>query len=467
MGSELVYKLIFRKPVQKTGHQLEFFVEGCTYNIPMYAWEHKQQKTRREGTLITMRGAAEGAVGYIPASQFDKAMESLQLQLIVPTKMQRIKDTQVFNGNRFCVVETPEDLKRIPSQISLKNPLSNIVYSVRLSFKGQEIFCSRCNESHVGQCPALQAFYTAKKQKEVMINNDEILSKIYSDSTLRNVDTLGLTADVCAMSGGGLGQIIQASLDDPGNIQQERIIIMGGTNDIKQQNFPSTDQFAANIDLSLKKLSDSAGQAPGKTFYLVQQRPADDREDGEVALFDTTDQCIRQSYMHGCMRQLCDTVANIECVNVEYDVDGTGHPTDAGTMQILTTLNNKEVTPAPLIWNDNFIYSSKPYKQVESIYRYGCNGCNRYGTGLTRDKYNHQLLCDLCFEDVVLTAQQPNQRLQDITERINHLQRQHEEHAFPLPKRRKADESTTTSPPPTTTDADGDDVMNADQHTKK
>ena len=109
------------------------------------------------------------------------------------------------------------------------------------------MFCSRCNENHVGQCPQLKAFYAAKKIKQQMVEDDKIKTKIYTDSTLRNVDTLGLSADVCTMSGGGIGQVIQASLDDPNNIQQENIIIMGGTNDKKQQNFDTIEMFAANI----------------------------------------------------------------------------------------------------------------------------------------------------------------------------------------------------------------------------
>ena len=151
-------------------------------------------------------------------------------------------------------MDTPEDLKKIPNSISVKNPFTNKQSFFRCVFSGQEYFCSRCQVKHSSQCPQRKAFYEAKIEKEKMISDGEILTKIYADSTLRKVDSLGLRADVCAMSGGGLGQIVQASLDDPFNIGQQHLVIMGGTNDKKTQNFPSTEMFAANVDQAMQKL---------------------------------------------------------------------------------------------------------------------------------------------------------------------------------------------------------------------
>ena len=444
LGSEILYKFIFRKEVPKTGNHLEFLSRGNTYKIPLYAWEpDRNQKEKRQGTLITMRRAAEDRVGMIPAAVFYKAIASCKLDLIVPTKGQRIKNTRAFNGNRFCVVETPSDLKKIPDSITVTNPFNNVVHHVRLSYFGQEIFCARCQVNHVGQCPEIKAFYEAKKQKEKMVEDNKIVAKIYSDSTLRSADTLGLCADVCAMSGGGLGQVIQASLDDPQNIQHERILIMGSTNDQKEQNFTTNESFAANIDLSLEKLGRAAEMAPDKTFYLVQQIPHDGEDDDEVEteereFFAATDDRIRASYVHGRMSEVAEAVTNVECVTVQYEADQTGHPTEAGTAQILKLLDQLEVTSEPLIWNENFIVSSRPYRHVESIFRYGCNVCNRYGNDLSRDKHSHQLLCDECFEVVQTKAAQPNQFLQQTKDHLTSVQEQMTQLLFPAAKRHRS-----------------------------
>ena len=54
--------------------------------------------------------------------------------------------------------------------------------------------------------------------------------------------------------GWGLGQVsevIQASLDDPATPPSfEKIVIVGGTNDMKKQNFTNNQFFADNIDRS-------------------------------------------------------------------------------------------------------------------------------------------------------------------------------------------------------------------------
>ena len=451
VSGELVYKFGFRKEIPKDGHQLEFLCRGKTYKVPLYSWSPQNEdkrKTKRAGTLITMRRAGDGALALVPADEYDRALEKLSLELIVPTKFQRIKDTQVFNGNRFCVVTTPENLKSIPNSLAIRNPANNGLHTVRLTFKGQEVFCDRCQEGHVGQCPALKAFYEARKIKQQMVDNDEILSKIYSDSTLRHVETLGLTADVCAMSGGGIGQVIQASLDDPNSIKHERIVIMGGTNDMKTQNFPSTEVFAANVDNALQKLADAAPLAPEKLFFLVQQQPYEEETEDEdaggdprVPIFMTPEHRIRQLYLHSKMKDVANSIVNVETVNVKYHADHTGHPSEAGTAQILQTLHDMQLTPSSLIWNEQFIVNPKPYRGVESIFRYGCNACKRYGLEMDTSKHSHQLLCDECLETSMERATEPNPDLRQITDRINEIRKQQHDEAFPSSKRQRKDDS--------------------------
>ena len=431
LGGELIYKFVLRDPVPKSGHSLEFVTEGTSYNVPLYTWEPKKEQKKRDGTLITMRRAGEGALGSIPAKVLDEQIERLNLELLVPTKMQRIKDTQVYNGNRFCVVKTPQDLKQIPSSLTVRNPLSQKEFHIRITFKGQQVYCSRCDDTHVGQCPELKAFYEAKEKKEAMLENDEIITKLYSDSTMRHVETLGLTMDVCAMSGGGIGQVIQASLDDPNAIHHERIVIMGGTNDVKMQNFESTEVFATNIDYSLKKLADAAALAPSKSFTLVKQRPMNNTAEGNGD-FDPTEDMIRQQYLHHRIHEVAQSASNIDCLDIEYEADPTGHPSDAGTVQILHQLAEKEITkPAPLIWNDKFIFNPKPYRGIESVYRYGCNGCGSYGTDLINTKHSNQLLCDECFDSAMLQASHPNVDLQRIAESVRTQRLSLQENAFP------------------------------------
>jgi hypothetical protein len=425
VSGDLVFKFVLRKEVPKEGHELEFFFSGKSTKVPLYAFDReKEKKNRREGTLITFKGAAEGPPRCVAASAYDAELEAKGLALIVPTRLQKVKFTQVFNGNRFCIIDTPEDMKKIPEYITVRSPQDNKLYNIKTTFKGQEIFCDRCQINHVGPCPELQAFYEAKRMRKTMVEQGEISTKIYSDSTMRNVDALGLRAEVCAMSGGGLGQVIQASLDDPENINNESVVIIGGTNDCKQQNFVNTEQFAANIDLSLTKLANAAQLAPDRTFYLgqqlkmVEETGTDEEEQTQFGI----DSRIRELYLQRRIREISDKVQNVEMIELHYNVDETGHPSDSGTIQILTALHNSNLSIDPLIWNSDFILSEKPYRHIQSIFRYGCNLCTRYGTDMSRKKYANQLVCDDCWESTILQERPTNQVLQEITERLKRLE---------------------------------------------
>ena len=79
------------------------------------------------------------------------------------------------------------------------------------------------------------------------------------------------------MSGGGLGLVIQASLDDPATPSFENIVLIGGTNDMKEQNFTNNQLFADNIDRFQEKLKVAVREVPDKNFLLVKQMREQDR----------------------------------------------------------------------------------------------------------------------------------------------------------------------------------------------
>ena len=270
LGAETIYKFSFLKPVPKVGNSLQFMEEGEMVDVPLYEWKEDRKDEKKRGTLLTFKQANEGMLKFMPPKEFDKAIQAANLTLIIPTKLQHVKNARkTFNGNRYCVVDTPDDMKTIPTSISLRHPVNGIVYPITVDFYGKEVFCDRCSAFHTTRCPELVEFYAALDERKEMVKTQQIKSKVYGDSTLRHMDPLGLRSEVSAMSGGGLGQIIQASLDDPTNMHENNIIF-GGTNDIKDQNFPTNEAFAANVDASLQKLENAAKGAPDKKFYLAQ-----------------------------------------------------------------------------------------------------------------------------------------------------------------------------------------------------
>ena len=403
-GSETVYKYELVEKVAKVGHALNFSCNGRTHSIPLYCWDPPQRRQGRQrgrrddGLLLTFKDAGKDGMDHIPAALFDQRVEELKLTLLIPTKMQRIKDTDIYNGNRFCVVEIPQNINVIPEFIPIIDPTTKAIHNVKVTYFGQKRYCARCNEKHENECPDLKAFYEARNKREEMIKNNEIQTKVYSDSTLRSVNTLGLRAEVCTMSGGGLGQVSQAAIDDPDRSEMKNIVIVGGANDIKQQNFGSNLDFAENVRTSLCKVAHAAKTEPDNSFFLVKQFPNDGFCEGRG--LDTK---IRELYLHKQIDLAVDGtnkkfegVSNVSKIEVHYDTDETGHPTDEGTIQILKQIDMQLNLPNSFIWNEDFIKADRKYARVEAIYRYGCNGCFNYGNDISHEEHSHQLLCDQC-----------------------------------------------------------------------
>ena len=104
-----------------------------------------------------------------------------------------------------------------------------------------------------------------------MQRRGEINSQLFGTSALRNVDPLGLCANAISMSRGGLGQIFQASLDDPTMGEYENVLV-GGTNGTKKENFVSSKSFTSNIEESRGKLKSTDAEVHEKNFVLVFNR---------------------------------------------------------------------------------------------------------------------------------------------------------------------------------------------------
>ena len=213
--------------------------------------------------MLTFQGGASGALEEIPSAVFDDQIAELKLDLIVDTRIQFWKGTTVQNGNRMCVIETPENLRTIPESMPVTNPTTKRTHQVRITFRGQERYCSRCNVMHA-KCPEAEKRQEKREERERLKGDTK--TKLYSDSTLRSADVLGLTADILCMSGGGIGQVIQAVIDDPDDCEQ--VAIFGGANDKKVENFPDTEEYAHNIDLAVTKLGQFARENEHKHFYL-------------------------------------------------------------------------------------------------------------------------------------------------------------------------------------------------------
>ena len=145
------------------------------------------------------------------------------------------------------------------------------------------------------------------------------------------------------------------------------------------------------------------------------------------------------------MKQLEELVTNIETFSVTYEADKTGHPTEVGTRQILATFDRYEIPGSALIWSEGDITTEKVYSKVQSLFRYGCNGCDKYGKSLVNSDHNNQLLCDECHGRIPNVE---NEILSDCTARVQSLanaadEARDKDYPNPDPKRHRAENSDT------------------------
>lgn len=391
MGPERIYRFVLKKKVPNM-QKLKLICNGTEHSFPLLTQDPFARKKEKErGILLTMKEAYEGPLENLPGSTFDEAIKHFNLQIIVPTQLQRTPGAPTFSGNRYCVIQIPANTNSIPEYLPITHPITKKLYNLKLTYKGQERFCTRCMKKHCGQCPELKKFYETIEQRKQMAENGDIFTKMFSDSTLRLVDPLGLTAECCTMSGGGIGQVAQAMVDDPETVDKSVLVIMSGANDLKSESFESNKEFAENVDQSVKKLVDAATSNPNKQIVLINSHPDQIIETHPAQ--HPVSISVRQKYMHKKIEQISAGHENLHVIDIHYETDETGHPSLLGTEQILAKIN--EHASGELIWNPRYTTSDRMYQRVETIYRYGCNHCGRFGTEIAHE-YRNNLLCDDC-----------------------------------------------------------------------
>ena len=418
VGSEKIYKIELSKQYPKYGNSLTFLIQGQTFNVDLLPYVRRPRGRNQIGSrggdnrdnrdnnlLLTFYQAGQLDYSHIPMKQFDGIIQNeLGLILEKATENQKIYKTQIFNGNRYCVVRKPENLAVIPAFLPLIDPVTKEVHHFRVGYSGQLYNCGRCLKQHPGPCPELREFHAAKEERERMEQDKEINTKIISDSTLRHVEQTGLRADVMTMSGGGLGQIVQAAIDDPDVKDKQHVVILGGANDIKNDGFENDAEYAQNIKTTIDKVLDLASNNPTKKITLINSHP----NANENVLIDNEEKILRKTREHYLHRKLEEVVEkmpnmdvpvnNVDIIDVQYDVDETGHPTIEGTREILETIHDLIHIDPKIIWNPTFVTNDKLYKGVQSIYRYGCNHCNGFGQQIQRSRHNNGNVCDDCMD---------------------------------------------------------------------
>ena len=328
--------------------------------------QNQRQENRRsrnhdpDATKVRIFGAFDGKHRALDNYLFDEYFASLGAEMVIPTQIERYFDRRDFNENRYIVVKkTDSNGKKID--------FGERIYvggaSFKISYKDQLKFCGRCKIRHGWDCPIRARENFLREQRKG--KTDDI--KIYADSHLQQTNQLALRSDVACMSGGGIGQIINAiPFDQP----HKEAMICAGNNDLKAV---SIGEFVYTVDKAAEKLADLTTTMP-----ITVALPPIRNEIPELK--------IKGEYLRDTLKK----VDNATIINLtDIELNESQHPTAKGTKDMLMQIHAVKEIIMPDCEND--ILSNQRYRGVQTLFKTGCRGCDTLS-------YTN-FLCETCKEN--------------------------------------------------------------------
>ena len=283
----------------------------------------------------------------IDNSKFDEAFESLGVEIVKQTQPERCRERRdIFNFNRFIVV------KKVNEQgmkVDFGERITVDGQSFRLSYYDMKRWCGQCKMKHGKPCPASLHFDFLKTLRKGKTD----VCKVYSDSTMRHVNQLALSADVACTTGAGIGQLCNIiPFDKP----HQEVIINGGTNEMKSD----LKEFKYTISKTGDKLSKLAQNVDVTVILppIVEDLP-------ELA--------VKGKF-------LVDTIASIESIkvitleNIENDQTIHRHPTEKGTSDLIEQIHSTK--PIILEGAKEDVAQHLKYRHVQTLFKAGCRACD-------------------------------------------------------------------------------------------
>ena len=282
----------------------------------------------------------------IPSEDFDQVFLDMGCDVVKPTLPERCRERrELLNTNRYVIVKP---LDSSGSKIDMGGHISVGNRRFKISYPGKQHFCSLCQKKHGRECAKRVRFDALRALRKGLTSE----KKIYSDSTLRLANQLALSTDVSCMSGGGIGQICNLIPHDSDHHQE--VIINAGTNELKTD---CPKEFVYEVDRAVHKLEELATSGP-VTLVLPPAR------------CDTPENAGKSQFLR-------ETLSRVPSINVvalsEVEMDETDHPTEKGTLAIIDQINASKKIILDNCRND--VTLPVKYRQVQSVFKAGCRGC--------------------------------------------------------------------------------------------
>ena len=241
-----------------------------------------------------------------------------------------------------------------------------------LNFKGKKRQCFFCSKFHGGECPVEKMVRQLEKDRdEIQKQLGHMPSKTYTDSTMRYASQKAFASDIDVMSGGSIGNIINAIEVDEQNTEVPSVIIIGGSGDVHRPVQPA--EFLWGLQKNTERLKKLATKK--KSISILPPPTKDSPSEEDIA---------KQRLFKEALADLATKTENItvwENPLKRYDEDQGSHPSPEQTEQLLRYIDAMVAQQNGSTYllksaSSETITTTKKYSRVNSLYKFGCTACS-------------------------------------------------------------------------------------------
>ena len=336
--------------------------------------------------LITLRDADSHLLRHVTNEQILEKIVDMGIGTIKKSVQRQIhRPSGEYSGNKFFVLQnvTPENRKNIPECFVFEVPtLGKLKMWVNHRYQLRK--CGFCGEKHDAVCKIREKVNDLVNEREKIRMEEGFKVKTYSDSTLRYANQAALQSDIDAMSGGTVGNIVNAIGVDNRNTAVTNIVIMAGANE-KRMNLTPAEYITSlaiirdSVIALVQLKSNVALVPPPKPLGLMSPEDVVKEE-----IFDDHLKKIEESGVKVWKNPIA-----------YYDEDWGLHPSMTQTAELLEFINHKVYEEFKLPYqlpsaSQEVLALPNKYSNVTSLYKYGCAACGR------KERNRWPNICDGC-----------------------------------------------------------------------
>ena len=246
--------------------------------------------------------------------------------------------------------------------------------------------CGYCGEKHDAICKVREKVNALVSEREQLRAKEGVNIKTYSDSMLRYANQSSLKSDIDAMSGGTMGNLMNAIGVDTQNVDVPNIIIVAGANDKKMNVSPP--QYISSLKTIRERVADLV-KSKKNVALVIPPKPL---PDSLLSAEDT----VKEQLFDEHVKEIGSLGVKVWNNPIAlYEEDWGLHPSKTQTAELLEYINQRVLedfkTPylLPSTSVDVLTLPNK-YWNVTSLYKYGCAACG----SKTKNRWSN--ICNDC-----------------------------------------------------------------------